>query len=243
MYEKIDKNTIEKLKRLLKISEKIKIDRMEKILKIDDKTFNDKILDWGLEFGLKIDGDYIKINQNSVDEFINKLDYQFTLWSQQESKNIGKVEKKIKIEKIEEKKEFDKGFQERQIKLFFDYMKTAWEKSCPLVIIADDQKNYYTQFSMYNSKKKPAIEWEFVGNDVLYDENTLSKNQIKQLFNLGFKVNKHYGNNFYKMIKIKNLSKDLINQRLYKIVHESIDIFINVYNLSTPIKLEFELID
>ncbi len=78
MYKKIDKNTIEKLKRLLKISEKIKIDRMEKILKIDDKTFNDKILDWGLEFGLKIDGDYIKINQNSVDKFINKLDYQLS---------------------------------------------------------------------------------------------------------------------------------------------------------------------
>ncbi len=87
-----DKETLNKLKRVLKVSNSIKMEQMRDMLDLDTKTFNKKILDWAEEFDFILDRDYIIINKNTVESFINQLDKQFEAWDKMETTKIGKVE-------------------------------------------------------------------------------------------------------------------------------------------------------
>lgn len=87
-----DKTTLEKLKKILKVSVRIKMEQMRNILEMDQKTFDKKIIDWADEFGFTIDGDYISISKESVDDFINALDAQFKSWEHKEAGRLGKIE-------------------------------------------------------------------------------------------------------------------------------------------------------
>ncbi len=70
----IDKATIEKLKKILKVSDSIKMEQMRRMLKLDQEAFDEKLLDWEGEFGFRIDRDYVNINVKTVDDFINQLE-------------------------------------------------------------------------------------------------------------------------------------------------------------------------
>jgi len=91
----IDPKLIAKLQKLLKVSDKIKMDQMRNILKVDKETFNENIIDWAEEFRFRIDGDYVIVNQESVDDFIDELDSKFAVWEKQEIAGIGKVDKDL----------------------------------------------------------------------------------------------------------------------------------------------------
>ena len=86
----MDQTRIDKLKRLVKISDKIQIERMQKILNVNEDAFNEYILDWAEKFDLRIDGEYVVINKESVDDFISMLDKQFQTWTDKEQNRIGK---------------------------------------------------------------------------------------------------------------------------------------------------------
>jgi len=88
--EKIDKEAIEKIKKMIKVSDRIKIDMMRQIMKMDKDSFNDKILDWAADFDFRIDGDFLVIKQENVTAFIDALDHQFEIWGEKEA---GKIEK------------------------------------------------------------------------------------------------------------------------------------------------------
>jgi len=103
-----DKAIFEKLKKVLNVSVKIKMDQMRDILKMDQTTFNDKIIEWAEEFGFIIDGDYVNVNKESVEDFINALDAQFEVWEKQESDRIGKaLEPTIKRYSVKETEVLD----------------------------------------------------------------------------------------------------------------------------------------
>ena len=72
-----DRGTIDKLKRVLNVSNSIKMDQLRNILDLESKTFDTQILEWAEEFEFVIDGDYIIINKNTIDSFIDQLDKQF----------------------------------------------------------------------------------------------------------------------------------------------------------------------
>ncbi len=66
--------TIQKIKKMLKVSTRIRLDMMKETLRMDVDTFNDNIFDWAEKFGFTIDGDYVVINKDSVSDFIDSLD-------------------------------------------------------------------------------------------------------------------------------------------------------------------------
>ena len=92
-----EKAILEKLKKILKVSVKIKMDQMRDILKMDQTTFNDKIIDWADQFGFIIDGDFINVKKESVDDFIDMLDSQFKSWESKERIGEGKIVNRAKI--------------------------------------------------------------------------------------------------------------------------------------------------
>jgi len=105
-----DKTTFEKLKRILKVSNSIKMEQMRKILRLDEEIFNEKIIDWAEEFDFIIERDYINFNKNTVDSFINLLDEQFDAWEKMETTKNGKIEKfesDIEIRLEPQQKEFE----------------------------------------------------------------------------------------------------------------------------------------
>lgn len=91
----VEKETIEKLKKILKVSNRIKLEHMKDVLEMDQKTFNKQIIDWADEFGFTIDGDYVIVNKESVNDFITKLDQQYKSWETREASGIGKIKESI----------------------------------------------------------------------------------------------------------------------------------------------------
>lgn len=66
----------EKLKKIMKVSVRIKMEQMKNMLELDQKTFDRKILDWANEYDWTIDGDYVVVKKERVDDFITMLDQQ-----------------------------------------------------------------------------------------------------------------------------------------------------------------------
>ena len=64
---------------------------MQDALDMDQKQFDFVIFDWAAEFGFTIDGEYLNINKESVSDFIDALDKQFTLWESSEKDKNGKI--------------------------------------------------------------------------------------------------------------------------------------------------------
>lgn len=57
--EALDKERINKINEIKKVSNKISLERMQNILKMTNRTFNNKILEWARNFNFKIDGEQV----------------------------------------------------------------------------------------------------------------------------------------------------------------------------------------
>ncbi|MFX0070203.1 MAG: zinc ribbon domain-containing protein [Candidatus Hermodarchaeota archaeon] len=88
----LEKEAIEKLKRVVSISDRIQIDMLKNILNLDDIRFARNIFNWAEAFNFTVDGDYLIINKDTVTEFIEALDKQFEMWTAMEKEKIGKIE-------------------------------------------------------------------------------------------------------------------------------------------------------
>jgi len=86
-----DKEKIKKIEKILIEADSIQLDTLRNSLKMDVHNFNNKILDWSIEFGFEIDGDYLITNKNTVSAFIDELDKYFTSWDKIESKKNNKI--------------------------------------------------------------------------------------------------------------------------------------------------------
>ncbi|MFW9772424.1 MAG: zinc ribbon domain-containing protein [Candidatus Thorarchaeota archaeon] len=75
----LEKERIEKVKSMIKVSNKIKLDMMRNVLEMDGKTFADKIFKWAKKFDFVIDGEYLIVNNENVNEFILSLRNNDTL--------------------------------------------------------------------------------------------------------------------------------------------------------------------
>nr|MDO8114311.1 hypothetical protein [Candidatus Sigynarchaeota archaeon] len=78
----------EKIRKMLAVSTRIKMDMMQRVLGLDADTFSNKIFDWAAEFKFKIDGDFVIIEGGDVTGFLSKLDSEFADWNK---KSGGKV--------------------------------------------------------------------------------------------------------------------------------------------------------
>ena len=76
---------------MVNVSDRLSLDMMRRALKIKEETFLDNIFKWAAEFGFRIDGEYLVINKDTVEEFIDVLDKQFTQWENSEIHKNGKI--------------------------------------------------------------------------------------------------------------------------------------------------------
>jgi len=89
--ERKEKEAIVKLRKIMSVSERISLSMMRDVLELDEKAFNQRIIDWAAEFDFTIDGEYLNVNKETVDNFIDALDRQFTLWEKKEADREGKI--------------------------------------------------------------------------------------------------------------------------------------------------------
>ncbi|KKN28247.1 hypothetical protein LCGC14_0856280 [marine sediment metagenome] len=91
MSDREDKEKIQKIEKMLAESDSLRLDLLGDALKMDAHTFSNKILDWSIEYGFEIDGDYLITNKDTVSDFIDELDKYFTLWDNESSITKKKV--------------------------------------------------------------------------------------------------------------------------------------------------------
>ena len=84
-------DTLQKLRDILNVSNRIKLERVQNVLNLDDKVFDEKIIEWAKEFGFRIDGEYLIVNKESIAEFIDALDEKFIEWEKSEKDKADKL--------------------------------------------------------------------------------------------------------------------------------------------------------
>ncbi|MFX0076955.1 MAG: hypothetical protein ACFE96_16030, partial [Candidatus Hermodarchaeota archaeon] len=72
--ESIEKGSIEKVKRMVKVSDRINLDMMRTALKMDKEVFSEKIFEWADKFDFRIDADMLIVNKEKVGEFFDALE-------------------------------------------------------------------------------------------------------------------------------------------------------------------------
>ena len=85
-----EEELIGKITKMMRVSSRIRLDVMREGLNLDSKAFNTKLFDWANEFGFKIDGDYIVVEDADIEGFISSLDKQFDMWENKEKGKEGK---------------------------------------------------------------------------------------------------------------------------------------------------------
>lgn len=81
-----------KLKEIFKKSNCIELNSLKSNLNLDTNTFNNKIIDWALEFNFRIDGDYLITNTDNLSDFMDELDRHFLIWKDGEHEKTKKLE-------------------------------------------------------------------------------------------------------------------------------------------------------
>ena len=83
---------MEKLKKLVKVSERLKISQMAQILAMDEATLYDRIVDWAADYGFTIDEDVVKFGAGRKEDFIAALDGAFQGWDKKVETKEGKLD-------------------------------------------------------------------------------------------------------------------------------------------------------
>jgi hypothetical protein len=83
----------QKIQKLLSVSTRVRIDMLRDYLQMDKVDFTGHLVDWAVEYGFKIDGDYINIEGGDVGGFMKDLDAMYSSWEGKEKAKDGKIEK------------------------------------------------------------------------------------------------------------------------------------------------------
>ena len=138
----------------------------------------------------------------------------------------------------------------RQYPELLKYLKKICKHVAYLVIQVINSK-CYTQFAYDNQLK--SLRWEFPSVIELSDkkkEKLLNKGFIPPNCFISPNGKEDYtefrygGNpNYNKEIKFKNNNEKFLNDELIRIIKESIDIFMDIYEEELPLELEIELFE
>ena len=83
-----DTDVGQKLREIMSVSNRVRIDMVISILGISEDAFYKSIIDWANRYKFRIDGDYLIFSEDTVSEFIDELENRFSGWDK------GKGEKK-----------------------------------------------------------------------------------------------------------------------------------------------------
>jgi len=78
-----DTARVEKLKQLLRVSRRVKIDDMAVMLGVTRNDLLFKLGDWAEQFGFTLDGEFVAFEDVQVDAFITSLEDEFRQWTAQ----------------------------------------------------------------------------------------------------------------------------------------------------------------
>jgi rRNA maturation endonuclease Nob1 len=71
--EKEEDEKIDRVKSMMEVSNKLRLDMVRMALDMDDKLFTEKVFQWAKQFNFLIDGDYLVINQETALDFLTDL--------------------------------------------------------------------------------------------------------------------------------------------------------------------------
>lgn len=84
--EQLHQQRFEKLKKIVRVSKRLEVSRMAEVLKMKESDLWDLIFDWADEFNFKINKDLVEFNVEKTDDFIAKLDAEFSKWENSSEK-------------------------------------------------------------------------------------------------------------------------------------------------------------
>jgi tetratricopeptide (TPR) repeat protein len=98
-----DDQRIEKLKKLVKVTNNMKIEQFAKVLEMSTEQVYERLIDWADQFGFKIDNDVIRFPTDSskMDNFLQGLDNNFSQWQEKEVSKDGKIENELDFSAID----------------------------------------------------------------------------------------------------------------------------------------------
>lgn len=70
---KENESVIERLKALLSVSKRIKVDMIQELLKLNKETLIKVLIEWGQKYNFELDGDYLNINKDLLPKLIDDL--------------------------------------------------------------------------------------------------------------------------------------------------------------------------
>ena len=80
--EKEDQEKVGRIMSMMEVSNRLRLDMIRVALDMDEKSFTQKVFQWAKEFKFLIDGDYLIINRDTVNEFIEDLSVGANIASQ-----------------------------------------------------------------------------------------------------------------------------------------------------------------
>lgn len=79
--EKQNQVNIEKLKQIMKTSDRVKLKMFQTALKLDDSVFSEKVFDLAEKYNFRVSGDEIIFQKEDMNQFIEDLDNKFLVWN------------------------------------------------------------------------------------------------------------------------------------------------------------------
>ena len=83
---------LDKLKKLVRVSKKLKLEQMASLLGLTVAELNERIVDWADQFGFVLDEDVVEFSNGRKDDFIAALDESFASWDKKAASKDGKLE-------------------------------------------------------------------------------------------------------------------------------------------------------
>jgi len=68
------RRNIERLKSLLEVSKRIRIEMIQTLMNIEKEKLFDLLIDWGKKYQFEIDGDFLNINKETLPDLLKSLD-------------------------------------------------------------------------------------------------------------------------------------------------------------------------
>ncbi len=78
--ESAEHDHVEKLRKIIKVSDRIEVARLADALGIDEKLAWQRVFDWAEQFGFKVDGNVIVFGSGNTAKFVDDLDKEFAEW-------------------------------------------------------------------------------------------------------------------------------------------------------------------
>jgi hypothetical protein len=75
-----EQDHVEKLRKIIKVSDRIEIARLADALGIDEKLAWQRVFDWADQFGFKVDGNVIVFGSGDTAKFVDDLDKEYAEW-------------------------------------------------------------------------------------------------------------------------------------------------------------------